>query len=109
MLSLRPIAVFITTAVLGACAASAAAQGTVDDNPRLWATVNVCDTTKHPNTIGIRASMPGSKHKKERMYMRFRVQFFSATDQVWKTVKAGADSGWVYVGPARFAARQGGN
>jgi hypothetical protein len=25
---------------------------------RLWATINVCDTRKHPNTIGIRGEVP---------------------------------------------------
>jgi len=24
----------------------------------LWATINICDTAKHPNTVGIRAQMP---------------------------------------------------
>jgi hypothetical protein len=109
MLSLRPTAALITVAALALPASGAQAARTVDDNPRLWATVNICDTPKHPNTIGIRASMPGAKNGRERMFMRFRVQFYSRSEQRWKFVRSGADSGWVYVGRARFAARQGGN
>ena len=36
----------------------------------LWATVNVCDTTAFPDTMGVRASMPGTKPRR-RLLMRF--------------------------------------
>jgi hypothetical protein len=74
----------------------------------LWATINVCDTIKHPDTIGIRASMPGSPKPKERMFMRFRVQYFSRGDSLWHNITKGGNSGFVDVGPARFKARQAG-
>jgi hypothetical protein len=74
----------------------------------LWATVNVCDTLRHPDTIGIRASMPGSPHPQERMYMRFRVQYLRGSDQRWHNILEGGDSGYVLVGSARFKARQAG-
>ena len=61
----------------------------------LWATVNVCDTSKQPDAIGIRASMPGTP-KGARLSMRFRVQYRTA-DGAWKDVD-GADSGWRVVG-----------
>ena len=57
---------------------------------RLWATVNVCDTAKHPNEVGIRASMPGTPRGAARR-MRFRVQWRDGDR--WRYV-AGADSGW---------------
>jgi hypothetical protein len=66
------------------------------DSP-LWATVNVCDTAKQPDRIGIRAAMPGTP-KGARLYMRFRVQYRSG--DAWKDVED-ADSGWVTVGTAR--------
>jgi hypothetical protein len=69
-----------------------------------WATVNVCDTAKRPDAIGIRASMPGTP-KGARMAMRFRVQFKSAGG--WQDVK-GASSGWRPVGIARGIAVQSG-
>ena len=63
-----------------------------------WATVNVCDTAKQPDTIGIRASMPGSP-KGVRLSMRFRVQY-KAADGTWADV-ANADSGWRVLGLAK--------
>jgi hypothetical protein len=60
-----------------------------------WATVNVCDTAKHPDAIGIRASMPGFP-KHARLAMRFRVQFRTDSGD-WADV-AGADSGWRALG-----------
>jgi hypothetical protein len=69
--------------------------------PALWATVNVCDTAKQPDAIGIRASMPGVP-KGARLSMRFRVQY-RAGDDKWLDVE-GADSGWRVVGRGRGTA-----
>src|SRR5262245_53840827 len=63
----------------------------------LWATVNVCDSPKQPDRIGVRASMPGTP-KGARLSMRFRVQYRAGDE--WRDV-ADADSGWVNVGVAR--------
>lgn len=88
---------------------STAHAGTIDDSRHLWATVNICDTTQSPDTIGIRASMPGSGREGERMYMRFRVQFRSTVDDTWHDFAAkGTNSGFVPVGSARYKARQSG-
>jgi hypothetical protein len=57
----------------------------------LWATVNVCDTARHPDAIGIRASMP-STPRCERLTMRFRVQYRTGSGD-WRDVP-GTDSGW---------------
>lgn len=65
----------------------------------LWATVNICDTARHPNTIGVRGSMPGLGNRRSRMAMRFRVQYKSRTDGKWKdTGGKTSDSGWIRVG-----------
>ena len=69
-----------------------------------WATVNVCDTAKRPDAIGIRASMPGVP-KGARMAMRFRVQF--KTEDGWQDVK-GAASRWQPVGTSRGLAAESG-
>ena len=76
---------------------------------RLWATVNVCDTVGHPDSIGIRGSMPGSGDKAEVMFMRFQVQVFDARPTRAGTTSPGADSGFVdgRLGPRK--ARQSGN
>ncbi|HEX4345795.1 MAG TPA: hypothetical protein VHZ31_09550 [Solirubrobacteraceae bacterium] len=85
---------------------------TVLKSRHLWATVNVCDPSTPPpgipDTIGVRASMPGAADGREIMYMRFRVQFLSDTDQKWHNVTQGGDSGWTKVGFARYKARQSG-
>lgn len=103
-IALRPL--LLAIAVAGGVAAPADGAGLTSRH--LWATVNVCDTLKHPDTIGIRGSMPGSSNPNERMYMRFRVQYFRSSDQLWHNISRGADSGFVYVGSARFKARQAG-
>jgi len=88
---------------------STAHAATVDKSRHLWATVNICDTPGNPDTIGIRAQMPGSGKSNERMYMRFRVQFLSTVDGKWHNFMAGGtDSGFVSVGSARYKARQSG-
>jgi hypothetical protein len=69
-----------------------------------WATVNICDTAAHPDTIGIRASMPG-RPRAARAAMRFQVQY--RTGGGWRAV-AGTDSGWRGVGTTAGAAIQSG-
>lgn len=97
--------------VLAAAAAplpAAAEQRAAGASRHLWATVNVCDTERWPDTIGIRGSMPGSKDGRETLWMRFQVQFLAAEDGRWHDVPEGGDSGFVYVGPAGVKARQAG-
>jgi hypothetical protein len=99
------------TAVLAAAvpgAAHAADAPTVDKSPFLWATINICDTAKHPDTIGIRASMPGSGKSKERMYMRFQVQYYRDADKKWAPTDATVDSGFQAVGSAKYKRRESG-
>ena len=77
-------------AALLALSAPATAPARPAAADRLWATVNVCDTSEHPNEVGIRASMPGLPLGAARR-MRFRVQWRDGDR--WRYV-AGADSGW---------------
>jgi len=69
-----------------------------------WATVNVCNTAKQPDAIGIRAAMPGVP-KGARMAMRFRVQF--KTKDGWQDVKD-AGSRWQPVGTSSGLATESG-
>jgi hypothetical protein len=73
----------------------------------LWATINICDTLKHPDQMGVRASMPGDGSHK-RMYMRFRAQFYNASKKRYENVQGSGLSGWIYAGSARFKFRQAG-
>jgi hypothetical protein len=84
---MRTRPVVIAAAVCASLAAPAAAGARAD---QLWATVNVCDTAKHPNEVGVRASMPGSPRGTGRR-IRFRIQFRDGDR--WRYV-VGADSGW---------------
>ena len=82
--------------LLGTLAATAPAAAQVHDP---WATVNVCDTTAHPNQMGIRGSMPGLG-RRTSMYMRFRVQYRDTRGR-WLLLRTGADSGWQRVATTR--------
>jgi len=73
----------------------------------LWATVNVCNSSHHPDTIGIRGSMPGDGHAHDVMYMRFLVQSLDASTGKWADIGRSADSGFIDVGSAA-ATRQAG-
>lgn len=77
-------------------------------SPLLWATVNVCDTTAHPDTIGIRGSMPGHGDPNEHMFMRIQLQYYAATDASWHNVGPTGDSGFIAVGSGKYKARQAG-
>jgi hypothetical protein len=73
----------------------------------LWATVDVCNTAAHPDTIGVRGSMPGTGDRHETMYMRFVVEYRSASGH-WHYFKTGGQSGYVEVGDAGSSTRQAG-
>src|SRR3954447_23431946 len=70
-------------------------------NPDLWATVNRCDTPSAPNSMGVRAAMPGDGSR-ERMYVRFTAQFFSPERRRWLRAGGSGRSPWLYAGVARY-------
>lgn len=75
----------------------------------LWATVNICDTYLHPDTIGVAGSMPVIK-KANKLYMRFRVQYRDDATKTFKSIPdANADSDWEVVDPGNRKARQAGH
>jgi hypothetical protein len=102
--TLGAIALLMAASPAGAVARQADA---ITHSKRLWATVNVCDTVGHPDSIGIRGSMPGDGDRDEVMSMRFQVQLFDSDDARWHSLDD-ADSGFVEVGSARKL-RQYGN
>jgi hypothetical protein len=77
-------------------------------SPLLWATVNVCDSPRHPDTIGVRGSMPGTGSRGQRMYMRIRLEYFDGDAQIWRPVGRDGDSHRFYVGASTHRVRQGG-
>jgi hypothetical protein len=77
------------------------------DTPALWATVNICDTEKHPDSMGVRAGMSGNGTD-QRMWMRFTAEYWSRSHQAWTAVSGTGVSPWVYAGSARLERRQAG-
>ncbi len=75
----------------------------------LWATVDACNPSDHPNTIGIRGSMPSDGHKGDTMFMSFRVQYYNASTKKWVDVAKGAEAGFQQVTSATTASQSGRN
>jgi hypothetical protein len=75
--------------------------------PPLWATVNICDTSKSPNAFGVRASVPGNGSGR-RVYARFTAQWWSGVKQAWLTVGGQGQTDWVYIGSQDWHSSQGG-
>jgi len=78
------------------------------EGPRpYWATVNICDTSKSPNGLGVRTSVPGNGSE-ERVYARFTAQWWSAAKQQWLSVAGAGTTDWVYVGTSEYSSQQAG-
>ena len=69
----------------------------------LWATINICDTEKHPDQLGIRARMP-AMDRGVKMKMRFFVQY--KRNGAWVGVPRDGGgttmSDWFVVGYGKF-------
>src|SRR4051812_19616933 len=98
--ALVPLASSVASPVPPEHVAVRATQTPVEKSPDLWATINVCDTDAHPNTIGIRGSMPGLR-RRAGMWMRFQVQYLAKSDDKWHNIDSNADSAWKKVGAMR--------
>ena len=72
----------------------------------LWATIDVCNSPKQPNTVGIRGSMPGDGKPTDKLYMSFGLEYLDAVNQ-WAALPS-SSSGWVLVGAGSSSARQSG-
>jgi hypothetical protein len=96
----KPLLTALVAALVLAPGAAAAKR-----KPKLlWATVNICDTQRHPDALGVRARMPGNGTH-QRMYTRFTEQYRGA-DGHWRRLLR---SKWDYVGTARFRWKESGN
>ena len=72
-----------------------------------WATVNVCDTAKSPNALGVRTSVPGNGSN-ERIFARYTAQWWSGAEQKWLTVAGSGVTDWIKLGTADMSSRQAG-
>lgn len=74
---------------------------------RLWATINICDTDRYPSTVGVRANT-ASTSRRDVLYLRYRLEFWSPPDNSWLPLRVGGDSGLLRVGRGRFPRLQHG-
>ncbi|HEY2535876.1 MAG TPA: hypothetical protein VGI24_02725 [Solirubrobacteraceae bacterium] len=73
----------------------------------LWATIDVCNSAKEPDTVGVRGSMPYDGHVHDAMYMRFQLEYMDPKSKAWSVPAHGANSGFIALGSAK-SGRQGG-
>jgi hypothetical protein len=105
-------ALLVAVALVAASSSLAPAAATqpfrpLAQSPELWATVDVCNAPHHPNTIGIRGSMPTDGHPHDKLYMRFLVQSLDAATTQWADLGKSADSGFVLLGSASSTRQAG--
>jgi hypothetical protein len=95
-------------AAAGAARASQSAQlpKSVRLSAALWATIDVCNPSDQPYTVGIRGSMPSDGQPRDEMLMRFRLQYMDPTIKRWIDL-AGSASAFIGVGSARTARQAG--
>ena len=105
-----PTALLAAACALGTAGASALAASSAPPKPAadaIWATVDLCNTPAHPDTIGIRGAMPGTGQRAATMFMSFAVEYRDAHG-VWHALTAAGTSGFVAVGNAASRSRQAG-
>ncbi len=73
----------------------------------LWATIDVCNPSDQPDTVGVRGSMPGDSHGGDKLYMAFRLQYMDESTKKWVDLASAKAPVYTYVGPAG-SVRQGG-
>jgi hypothetical protein len=93
--------------VAGAARSTSKRADADESNRPFWATVNVCDTAKSPNALGVRTSVPGNGSD-ERISARYTAQWWSAAKQKWVTVGGSGVTDWVLLGAADMTSRQAG-
>ncbi len=109
MLSAGALFTALSATATGTPVGTALPRGrSLSQSRELWATVDVCNPTDEPNTIGVRGSMPSDGHGKDAMFMGFQLQYLETKSKVWVNLAHGADSGFVAVGAGKTA-RQGGS
>ena len=101
------VAAMCAALVISQASALAAPPRPNTASPLLWATIDVCNSAAHPDTLGIRGSMPGTADAHERMYMSFRVEYRSSPGH-WRYLGGAGQSAFVAVGNGSALARQAG-
>jgi hypothetical protein len=103
----RRLAAAAALALVCALAAVPGDAGGAHRSPELWATVNVCDTERHPDMMGVRARMNGNGTS-QQMWIRFQAHWFDEARERWRPVGRAATSRWIRLGHARVRSRETG-
>jgi hypothetical protein len=74
---------------------------------QLWATIDVCNPSDQPDTIGVRGSMPGDGNAHDRMYMSFHLQYQSGAGKRWVNLAGSAHAAFLAVGGGASARQDG--
>jgi hypothetical protein len=111
-LSLSGVVLTLAPGTARAVAQTNKASRTVETAPLLrsrllWATIDVCNATDQPDTIGIRGSMPGDHVAHDTMFMRFRLQYMNTTTKAWVDLAKGAAEAYTNVGTGASARQAG--
>jgi hypothetical protein len=85
LLAIAPATAIATSTAKPTQAQIAKAVSQARRSKDLWATVNVCNTRRHPNTIGIRADMPALGFF-STLYMDFELQYFNSADKRFEPI-----------------------
>ena len=101
-MNLKLLLVIAVLAGLAAAAGPSSAARARDT----WATINICDTKRHPDVLGLRAQATGNGTA-QRIFMRFRAQYRSSSGR-WRPVRGKGSSGFINAGSARYRTRQAG-
>lgn len=72
----------------------------------LWSTIDICNATDQPDTVGIRGSMPGDHQAHDTMYMRFRLQYMNTATKTWTDLSK-ATASYAAVGSGASARQAG--
>jgi len=108
--SLTALVVLLSAPTLGASASSPATKtstGSLRQSRQLWATIDVCNPSDQPDTVGIRGSMPGNGQSGGTMYMRFRLQYLDRATKRFVDLAESSAPRFVAVGSAKSAREAG--
>jgi hypothetical protein len=97
----------LATSASSPSATAAASRHSLLQSRLLWATINVCNASDQPDTVGVRGSMPGDGRAHDTMYMRFRLQYMDTATKHWVDLANGAAPGFVALGAARSVRQAG--
>jgi hypothetical protein len=94
--------------VMAAATPRTSAPHSLYKSRELWATIDVCNPTDQPNTVGVRGSMPGDGQAHDTMYMSFRLQYEDSATGKWIDLSSGSTAPtFVSIGAASSARQAG--